>query len=433
MTETNDKSAATLLIGPIKEILTPICNDNKPIRGQAMDTIKHIKNGGIAVNNDKIIAIGAYDDVKTQITTNANTQYIDASDNIAIPGFIDPHTHLVFAGNRASEFVERTLGKTYQQIAQAGGGILHTVKHTKEASLDKIVKLGLTRLKLMLEHGTTTCEVKTGYGLDLDCEIKLLEAILTLNKMQPIDLIPTFMPAHAIPQNKSEDEYTDEINNTMLEPAYKLIKEKYENNKPYFVDVFCDKGYFGKFNTIKILKKYKERGFQGKVHANEFENLSLVKEAIDNGAISCDHMLNTNNADIEALKHSNTICVLLPGTSFFLNLDSHANAKLMVDNSVAIALGSDYNPGSSHIFSIPFIFGLACLKLKMTPAQALTATTYNAACAISAQAYTGQIDTGYKADINILNVECIDEIPYNLTINPIKQVIKNGKLVYTKK
>ncbi len=431
MSVSNPKT--TLLISPIKELISPRSNDYNPILGQAMNNVNIIKNGAIAVSDHKILAVGTAEAVNQEIKVDENTQIINAQNNLVIPGFVDPHTHLVFAGNRANEFVQRNLGKTYQEIAALGGGILHTVAKTRDASLDNIIELGLNRLKLMLATGTTTCEVKTGYGLDTISELKLLEAILKLNKLQQIDLIPTFMPAHAIPVGSTETEYTNEIINKMLAPAKKLICDYYDINKPYFTDVFCDQGYFGKASTINIMKKYLADGFQGKIHANEFVNLNVVPDASKLGIKSFDHMLNVNDSDIKALKNSSSIAVLLPGTSFFLNLESHAPARKLIENSVAVAIGSDFNPGSCHIFSMPFIFGLACLKLKMTPQEVLTATTYNAACAVGAQAYVGQIDIGFNADINILNLESLEEIPYNLAINPISQVIKNGKVVYTNK
>ena len=232
MSVSNPKT--TLLISPIKELISPRAKDYRPLLGQAMNNVNIIKNGAIAVSDHKILAVGTAEAVKQVINVDEDTQIINAQNNLVIPGFVDPHTHLVFAGNRANEFVQRNLGKTYQEIAALGGGILHTVAKTKNASLDNIVELGLKRLNLMLATGTTTCEVKTGYGLDTISELKLLEAILKLNKLQPIDLIPTFMPAHAIPVGLTETEYTNEIINKMLAPAKKLISDYYDINKPYF-------------------------------------------------------------------------------------------------------------------------------------------------------------------------------------------------------
>lgn len=420
-----------LLIHPIGELATPDIADG-PARGSKMHSgVKRIKNAAIAIGADRILAVGEADTVLSQFKPTEATTVIDASGKLVTPGLVDSHTHLIFAGNRANEFTMRCQGKSYKEIADAGGGIVASMRATRGASLEQLVQLGRRRLRRMLEAGTTTCEVKTGYGLDKDSELRMLEAIYVLRNEQPIDLVPTFMPAHAFPPGIDRGEYVNEIIDDML-PSAVRVSEKYRRaDDDLFVDVFCDEGYFTLEDTRRIFEAGARLGLKPRVHADEFKNLGASRLAAKIGAASADHLLNISDEEIAMFAAGDTIAVVLPGTSFFLNLPHHAPARKMIDAGVALAVGSDFNPGSCHIFSLPLIYGLACLHLKLTPEEALSALTVNAAYAVGRGGTVGQLTRGRQADITIYDVESLEEIPYNLGQNPVSGTIKAGKLVHS--
>lgn len=422
----NSKKEAQLLIHPIGELATPTVSHG-PGRGVEMHRISRITDGAIAVSDGRVLAAGPADEVFSNIVTNDSTVRIDASDKLVTPGLIDPHTHLIFGGNRADEFIMRCQGKTYSEIAEAGGGIVASMKATRNSTVDDLTKTGLVRLNRMLAAGTTTCEVKTGYGLSEESELIMLQSIYQLKCLQPVEVIPTFMPAHAIPPGVSRQTYVGEIVDRMLPRAADFCRS---HALPLpFIDVFCDKGYFDLDDTRAIFEAALRLGFKTKVHADEFANLGATKLATELSCLSADHLLNVSDQEIELLAQSNTVAVLLPGTSFYLNLAEHAPARKMIDRGVAVALGSDFNPGSCHIFSLPLIWGLACLHLKMTAEEALTALTLNAAHSLGLGKEIGQLLPGYKADITVYDVQSLEEVPYNLGWNPVSAVIKQGKVV----
>jgi imidazolonepropionase len=430
---------ADLLISPIGELATPKQTIG-PVRGSEMREVLRISDAAIAIRRGKIIAAGKRIDIDGVIEINSDTLQIDASNKLVTPGLVDPHTHLIFGGNRSDEFTMRCAGKSYREIANAGGGIVASMKGTREASSASLFTTAEKRLALLSEHGTTTCEIKTGYGLDTESELSLLELIFRLGCNRTLNIVPTFMPAHAVPPNTDKGKYVDEILSVML-PAAAALQEKFiestgteaSNFRSMFVDVFCDKGYFDVHDTELIFKKAAALGMGCKVHADEFESLGGTKLAMDFGAISADHLLKISLDDIYSFGKSDTIPVLLPGTSFFLNLNEHAPARKLIDAGAAVALGSDFNPGSCHIFSLPFIWGLACLHLKMTPEEALTALTINAAGAIGYDTRVGRLESGYQADITIYDVSSLEEISYNIGWNPVCTTIHNGRVVYDKR
>jgi len=399
--------------------------ENGPARKKQMHEIRRVKNAAIAVRKGVIIEAGPADDVLSKIETDAATRKIEAPNKLVTPGLIDPHTHLVFGGNRANEFLMRCQGKTYAEIASSGGGIVASMRATRNATVDELVETGLYRLKRMLAHGTTTCEVKTGYGLTQDSELRMLEAIYELARVQPIELVPTFMPAHAFPPEVDRKQYVNDIVAHML-PAAALFACS-SSAKPC-VDVFCDEGYFSLDDTRRIFDAALSLKMKLKVHADEFANLKATELACEYGALSADHLLKVSDKEIKMLAQSDTVAVLLPGTSFYLNLSDHAPARKLIEDGAAVALGSDFNPGSCHIFSLPFIWGLGCLKLKLTVEEALTALTHNAAFAIGRGGTVGQLLSGYQADITIYDVPALEEGPYNLGWNPVAITIKKGEI-----
>ena len=423
--------AVDLLIHGIGELATPHL-ESVPAHGKLMGKVHRIKNAAVAVSGGKIVSVGSETDVLAKY--GDAIEKIDARGRLVTPGLVDPHTHLIFAGNRADEFVLRCQGKTYKEIAEAGGGIVASMRATRNASVDELVSLGRHRLGKMLESGTTTCEVKTGYGLSVDSELRMFEAIYQLNESQPLQLVPTFMAAHAFPSDRKREEYIDDVIERMLPLVSERISRSSANGSgKVFLDVFCDQGYFTLDETKRILEAGIKFGLIPKVHSDEFANLGATTLAVNLKAQSADHLLNVSDAEIDLLAKSNTVAILLPGTSFFLNLNHHARARRMIDSGVAVALGSDFNPGSCHIYSLPFIWGLACLKLKMTSEEALTALTANAAQAIGLGDKVGQIRDGYQADLLIFDLGSISEVPYNLASNPVALTIKRGIVVFEKK
>jgi imidazolonepropionase len=424
------KQAIDLLISPIGELATP-CSGNGPVRGKDMHQVERIKDAAIAVADGKIVLAGKRQDVLDRVETNGSTTQIAAEHSLVTPGLVDPHTHLIFGGNRAHEFIMRCQGKTYTEIAQAGGGIVASMSGTRSASQLQLLTSARERLQRMKAHGTTTCEIKTGYGLDSETELLMLDAIFQLKSSADMAIVPTFMPAHAIPPGVERTQYVRQIVEEMLPEAARMAERSgngAKNGDALFVDVFCDEGYFTVDDTREILGAAKSLGMQAKVHADEFKALGATKLAMDMGAASVDHLLKVSDQDIASFAASNTIPILLPGTSFYLNLAAHAPARKLIDAGAAVALGSDFNPGSCHIFSLPFIWGLACIHLKMTPEEALTALTINAAYALKCGDNVGRIAAGYRADITIYDVPTLEEVPYNIGWNPVHATIRAGRL-----
>lgn len=431
------RQRADLLIHPIGELVTPYV-ESGPARLDMLQCVKRIKNGAIAASGEEIISVGSADEVLGSIELDEGTVRIDAGGKLVTPGLVDSHTHLIFGGNRANEFIMRCQGKTYQEIAQAGGGIVASMKATRLATVEELKARGAARLKRMLESGTTTCEVKTGYGLDLESELRMLQTIYDLQDVQAVELVPTFMAAHAFPPEHSHEGYVEHVIMDMLPRVQQMAMQNaemrfkgYDATAP-FVDVFCDEGYFSLDASRRILNAGMSLGMKTKIHSDEFANLGGTSLAVQIGSTSADHLLNISDKEIELMAGSDVVAVLLPGTSFYLNLKDHAPARKMIEAGVAVALGSDFNPGSCHISSLPMIWALACLHLKMTPEEALSALTINSAFAINRGDKLGQLRVGYQADMAIYDVATLEEVPYNLGWNPVIATIKKGRIAHRK-
>lgn len=419
-----------LIVHPIGELASCLASD-EPLHGQEMSNIVRIKDGCLAVNASEFVHCGPANEVLEQVELKPGGLRIDAGGKLVIPGFVDPHTHLVFAGNRANEFLMRCQGASYQEIARAGGGIVASTGPTRKASVEELSELGKKRLEQMLKHGTTTCEVKTGYGLSAESELNMMRAIFRLAKTQPVELSATFMPAHAFPPDCPRQEYIRLIKEEMLPALAELIKDEGIEPGSVYQDVFCDEGYFDLDESRQILQEGIKYGLKPKVHADEFVNLGASALAVELSAASADHLLNISESEMALMASSDTCAVLLPGTSFFLNLKEHAAARALIDSGVAVALGSDYNPGSCHIFSMPFIIGLACLHLGLSIAEALCAATVNAAFALGKGKRIGQLKAGYQADFLVLDISSLEELPYNMANNPVSMVFKRGVLLHS--
>jgi len=411
---------------------------SRPRRGEAMNELGLIEDGAVAVSRGLITLVGTTKEVLAQ--TEAD-EMIDASSRVVMPGFVDPHTHLVFAGSREDEFELRIRGTTYTEIMAAGGGIMNTVRATRAATLPQLIAQSRERLDRMLAHGTTTAEAKSGYGLNVDDELKMLEAIRQLDATHPVDLVPTFLGAHAVPVEFKgrADEYVEVVVNEMLplaERELRGLKGLRENasapsvpSAPFFCDVFCEEGVFSVSQSRRILERARELGFGLKVHADEFKPLGGTGLAVELGAVSADHLVCTPVEEIEALAGSDTIAVSLPGTPFGLGHHEYTPARQIIEAGGALALATDLNPGTCYCESMQFIVALACRYMRLTPAEAIAAATLNAAHAIGLGDKVGSLEIGKKADLLVLDIPNYRHLGYHFGVNLVERVIKNGQVV----
>ena len=433
---------ADLIIFNSAQLITCAANGQMK-KGVAMQDVGLIKKGAIAVKNGKIIGVDQTEKIQKKFRAEIT---IDAKGKVVCPGFVDCHTHIVFAGNRLDEFELKIKGADYLEILRNGGGIISTVNQTRKASLQNLVGRSLQRLDKMLKLGTTTAEIKTGYGLNLKTELKMLDAIAELDKIHPIDIVPTFLGAHAIPfadfetlNTKSDKEeiadcYTNLICDEMLPIVADLRKSERNHkglfkNKPFFVDVFCEKNAFNLEQSKRILKKAKKLGFGLKAHVDEFTNLGGASLAIKLGATSIDHLDAISDEEIKLLADSDTIGVVTPTVNFNLGSKDFADARKIIDAGCAIAVSTDYNPGSAPCPSLPNAMAIACRFQKLLPSEAFTASTINAAFAIGLGEKVGSIEVGKQADLLILDTDDYRQTAFEFGGNFVEKVIKNGKIV----
>ena len=356
-----------------------------------------------------------------------NKEYltIDCKGKMVTSGFVDPHTHPVFYNKRDSEYEMRLAGSSYEEIAKNGGGIVSSVKGVRKASEDELVNKLDSRLDRFIENGTTTIEAKSGYGLNIESELKSLSVIDKLNRTHAIDIVPTFMGAHAFPNEFKNDHqgYVELICKEMI-PAVS------EQGIAKFNDVFCEKNYFSINESRQILESGIQYGLKPRMHADEFVDSGAAELAGEIGALSADHLMAVSEQGINALAENNVIATLLPGTTFFLGKNNYAPARKLIDAGIKIALATDFNPGSSHIQSMPFIISLACLFLGLTVEEAFTAATYNAAQTLGLHNEIGSVELGKKADLIIWDLDSLIDIPYYISNHPIQKVLKNGEVVF---
>ena len=356
---------------------------------------------------------------------NKDYLIIDCRGKMVTSGFVDPHTHPVFYNKRDSEYAMRLSGSSYEEIANNGGGIISSVNGVRKASEDELVTKLDKRLDRFIENGTTTIEAKSGYGLNIESELKSLSVIDKLNSTHPIDIVPTFMGAHAFPNEYKDDHlgYVELICKEMI-PAVS------EQGIAKFNDVFCEKDYFSINESRQILECGIKYGLKPRMHADEFVDSGAAELAGEIGAFSADHLMAVSEEGIKALADNNVIATLLPGTTFFLGKSNYAPARKLIDAGITIALATDYNPGSSHIQSMPFIISLACLFLGLTVEEAFAAATYNAAQTLGLHNEVGSIELGKKADLIIWDLDSLIDIPYYISNHPIQKVLKNGEVVF---
>lgn len=418
------KTSIDLLIKNANELITVKEASRKPKIREAMEDLDIIEGGALAVKDGKIVAVGETKDVLSRV--GRAKKVIDAKNKVVMPGFIDCHTHLLFGGSREDEFIEKIKGTPYLEILKKGGGILNTVEKTrKELTKPKnLINKTLKTLDRMLACGTTTAEVKTGYGLNKEAELGMLKVIKKLNKIHPMDLVPTFLGGHAIPKEYSDrrEKYIDLVIE-MLPEARNLAE---------YCDVFCETGAFSVEETRKILKIAKTLGMKLKLHTNEFTDIGGIELGLELEAVSLDH-LDHICLDFEKIEkwlvERKPIGVLLPGVPFHLMTGHYAPAREMIKKGIPVALATDFNPGSCPTFSMPMIIALACRYMKMTPAEAINAATINAAHAIDRAEEIGSFEAGKKADVIILDIPNHKQLPYWFGTNFVETVIKNGRVI----
>lgn len=399
-----------------------------PQRGSALGQLGLIENGAVLIQGQTIAAVDSSD--KLRAAYPGETE-IDASGCVVMPGFVDPHTHLIWAGDRAAEFEQRLQGKTYLEILATGGGILSTVRATRAATRDTLLDETRIRLRTMLAHGTTTAEAKTGYGLEIETEIKMLQALLALDKEGLLDLAITFLGAHAIaPEYQGDPEnYTTHVCTNMLPEVHEWWLENAPDQPLPFVDVFCETGAFNLEQSQRILQAARVLGFPIKIHADEFDNLGGAALAARLDAVSADHLVTTSAEDIIALGKSDTVAVALPCTPFGLAEAHYTPAQDILKAGGLLALATDLNPGTAWGGNMQFAIALACRYMKLTPAQAIVAATINAAAAIGRADRIGSIEPGKQADLIILDIPDFRHLGYRFGTNLVQRVIKKGQVV----
>ncbi|MFQ6069304.1 MAG: imidazolonepropionase [Candidatus Aminicenantales bacterium] len=413
---------ADLVVKNLSQILT--CSGTCPKRKDALQDVGLRENCLIASHKGRIVFIGDEREFRKEVKLENDCLTLEGKGLTALPGFIDCHTHLPFAGSREKEFLLRLKGFTYQQLAGMGMGIQTTVRATREASQEELFRLCLKRLDSMLCHGTTTVEAKSGYGLKLEDEIKQLEVLRQADKNHALDIVPTFMGAHEIPE-----EYRGKKQAYINLILDKIMPEVKTRALAEFFDVFCEEGVFSIEETRKLLRAARDEGFKIKVHADEFTSLGGAELAAEEKAVSAEHLINISDKGIKKLAQSETAAVLLPAVSFFLMLEKKAPARKLIDEGAAVALATDFNPGSSMTESMLFILQLGVFTLRMGIEEAINACTINAAYALRMHDEVGSLEEGKKMDLILFDFPSFASLVYHLGVNPIKHVIKNGKIV----
>lgn len=413
-----------LFIKNANELIT--CSGSLPKTGAHMQDIGLIKDGAVIVEDDVVVAVGTTSALLQAYDTN-NMDVLDASGKCVLPGFIDAHTHFIFAGERAEEFSWRLEGMHYIDIMKRGGGIMNTVKSTRACKQEGLTETAKKSLKNMLAMGVTTVEGKSGYGLDFDTEIKQLEAIRALQSLQPVEIVPTFLGAHALPP-----EYTGREEVFIDYLIHEVLPYVAENKLAAFCDVFCEEGVFTVAASRRLLLAAQALGLRSKIHADEIVSFGGAELAAEIGAVSADHLLHVSDTGIARMAERGVVAVLLPATAFSLR-EPFAPARKMIDAGVPVALATDYNPGSCYTSSIPLVIALAALSMNMSPAEIIVALTANAAAALGVSDRVGSLEPGKQADIIILEEPSHLFLPYRVGMNIVETVIKKGKVVCSRK
>jgi len=397
-----------------------------PQRGYRLGDLGLIEDGAILIRFGNILETGRSSDL---LNKYPDEETLDVSGKVVLPGFVDPHTHVIWAGDRAAEFELRLQGKSYLEIMEAGGGIVSTVRETRKASKKQLKDQTRSRLKRMLAHGTTTLEAKTGYGLNSETELLMLQALLELDQEEPLDIVLTYLGAHAVPPEYEGDTqgYTDLVCKEMIPALAEWWPAQTKDSFPY-IDVFCETGAFDLDQSRHILETARAYGFPIKIHADEFDNLGGVSLAVELGAASADHLVVTSSEDIKALGGSDTVAVALPCTPFGLAESDYTPANEIIEADGILAIATDLNPGTAWCESMQFASALACRYMKLTPKQAIAAATINAAAAIGMDKKIGSLESGKQADLIVLDIPDYRHIGYRFGTNLVETVIKQGQV-----
>jgi len=413
---------ADLVVAGCRQLLT--CGGPIPKRGDALGEVGLVESAWVASNRGRIVFVGSEKEFRKTVRPDDGCEVIDAGGLVGLPGFVDSHTHLPFAGNREQEFMLRLKGATYQELAAKGMGIQTTVRATRQTAKEELVTLCLRRLDEMLLHGTTTAEAKSGYGLNLEDEIKQLEALQEAQARHPVTIVPTFMGAHEIPPEFKgrNEEFIDLL-------IREVIPEVGRRRLAEFFDVFCEQGVFSLEETRRLVDAARRAGFKIRIHADEFSPLGGAELAAEVGAYSADHLISITDEGIRRLAESTTVATLLPGVSFFLMLNQKAPARKLIEAGAVVALASDFNPGSSMINSMLFVLQLGVLTLKMSLEEAVNAVTANAAYALGRHSQIGSLEPGKAMDLVLWDVPSYLTLAYHLGVNPARHIVKNGRAV----
>lgn len=413
-------TTADLIVTHLRELVT--C---EPSLGDG--PLGVIEDAAVAAAGGRIVWVGPASRLAAEVTPAPGATRLDAGGRVGCPGFVDSHTHLIFAGSREHEYALRARGVSYQEIAAQGGGILATVRATRAASLDELVALALPRLGTLLAHGTTTAEVKSGYGLTTADELKLLEAVRRLNALQPVELHPTFCGAHEVPPEYRgrADAYVELVVKEML-PAV------VERGLARYIDVFCEEGVFSVAQALRVLEAGARAGLRAKFHADEFAPSGGAELAAEVRALSADHLLKASPEGIARMKEAGVTATLLPGTAFFLGLP-YAPARRFLETGVRVALASDFNPGSSMGPNLQLVMTMAVSQMKLTPEEALLGITLHGACALGLEAEVGSLRPGKQCDLLLADVPNWRHLSYYYGVNHVSRVIKRGRLVWERR
>ena len=410
------KSLAVLHVSQLVTLAGP----TRPRVGAEMAELAIIRDGGMLIHDAKIDSVGPSDEIQRK---SRGAQIVDARGRVVLPGFVDAHTHLVFAGNRLDDFERRTRGESYEQISKAGGGIWSTVEKTRAASEQDLLAQAKKHADWFLRCGTTTVEVKSGYGLTLEDELKILRVSRSLNEESPLEIVPTFLGAHAVPREKEPDEYIELVIDQMLP---RIAKEKLVE----FCDVFCERGYFEVEQSRRILTAARKLGLKLRIHADQLSNFGGAKLAAELEATTADHLEKTDRDGIAAMKSAGVQPILLPGSVYALGLSDYPRAREMIQAGLAVVVATDFNPGSSPTPSMPMILSLACTQMKMSPAEAITASTVNAAYSLNRGDRIGSLEPGKLANFVIFGCEDYRELAYWFGIPQTHSVYVRGECVW---
>ncbi|MEZ5345437.1 MAG: imidazolonepropionase [Pyrinomonadaceae bacterium] len=423
-----DKMKVDLIVHNAKQLVT-CTSSGIGKKGAEMQDISIVEDGAVAAGGGKVLSVGSSSEILKDFTAET---VVDAGKRVVMPAFVDPHTHIIYGGDRLDEFELKIKGADYLEILAGGGGILSTVRHTREASREELTDATLKRLDKMLRHGTATAEIKTGYGLDEETEFKMLDVWSDLEQAHPVSLVPTFLAAHAIPPEFKEDPdgYVGIICRRMLPKLAKWRQEHIQDPEmPFFADVFCEKNAFTAGQTKVILETAKKFGFGLKAHVDEFTNLGGSRLLIEMGAASIDHLDAISDEEIKMLAGSETLGIITPTVNFNFGSSEFADARKLIDSGCAIALSTDYNPGSAPCPSQQTTMQIACRYQKLLPSEAVTAATINAAHSIGLGKMTGSLDAGKRADMLIMDTRDYREICYEFGGNFAEVIIKDGKVL----